>query len=233
MQYLGGKSRIANEIATVIRGRHPDTQNVYEPFVGGGSVTVALAKKFPSVLASDSCEDLILMWQALQEGWTPPTHVSESEYGAARYAKPSALRSFIGFGSSFGGKWFGGFARGKTDGVVTDYGARAARVLTTQTSFLNNVVFTHSTYTDITPARGDVLYLDPPYAGTTSYKAVTKFDSVRFWLVANTWREIGCAVYVSEQVAPPGWKPIWEKKIDRGLRGDRKTSRSTVDRLYI
>ena len=76
MRYLGGKSLIAKTI--VAQMPSPDAvRNVYEPFCGGGAVTVALAQKYSTVQASDIHEDLICMWRSLQDGWTPPTEVSE------------------------------------------------------------------------------------------------------------------------------------------------------------
>ena len=48
--------------------------------VVAGAVTVALAQKYSVVQASDVHKDLIYMWRSLQEGWTPPTEVSEELY---------------------------------------------------------------------------------------------------------------------------------------------------------
>ena len=62
--------------------------------------------------ASDSHEDLILMWQALMRGEMEPfADVTEVEYAALKTAAPSARRGFVGFGASFGGGWFGGYGR--------------------------------------------------------------------------------------------------------------------------
>ena len=72
MQYQGGKSRIAGAIAAKIRELHPAATEIWEPSCGGGAVTLALAKVGFRVHASDSHEDLILMWQALMRGETEP-----------------------------------------------------------------------------------------------------------------------------------------------------------------
>jgi site-specific DNA-adenine methylase len=68
MRYQGGKSRIASHIAAKIREMYPTSTEIWEPFCGGGAVTLALAKAGFKVHASDSHEDLILMWQA-SRGW--------------------------------------------------------------------------------------------------------------------------------------------------------------------
>lgn len=112
MQYQGGKSRIAGAIAAKIRELHPAATEIWEPFCGGGAVTLALAKAGFRVHASDNHEDLILMWQALMRGETEPfADVTEAEYATLKTALPSARRGFVGFGASFGGQWWGGFAR--------------------------------------------------------------------------------------------------------------------------
>ena len=83
MQYQGGKSRIASHIATKIRELYPTATEIWEPFCGGGAVTLALSKVGFKVHASDSHEDLILMWQALMRGETGPfADVTEAEYAA-------------------------------------------------------------------------------------------------------------------------------------------------------
>ena len=65
MQYQGGKSRIAGAIAAKIRELHTTAAEIWEPFCGGGAVTLALAKAGFRVHASDNHEDLILMWQEI------------------------------------------------------------------------------------------------------------------------------------------------------------------------
>ena len=114
MQYQGGKSRIASHIVSKIREMYPTATEIWEPFCGGGAVTLALAKAGFRVHASDSHEDLILMWQALMRGETAPfADVTEAEHAALRTAAPSARRGFVGFGASFGGGWWnGGVDRG-------------------------------------------------------------------------------------------------------------------------
>ena len=41
MQYQGGKARIAMQIAAKIRELHPTATEIWEPFCGGGAVTLA------------------------------------------------------------------------------------------------------------------------------------------------------------------------------------------------
>src|SRR3989304_388494 len=152
-----------------------------EPFCGGGAMTAALAPYFSRVEASDIHVDLILLCQALQDGWIPPTVISEQEYAELKNAPSSALRGFVGFaGASWGGKWFGGYARG----ALRNYADEAARSLLRDIQRMKNVRLVCQDYRAICLVEGAVVYADPPYALTTEY-AHSCFDSKGFW------REIG------------------------------------------
>jgi site-specific DNA-adenine methylase len=67
MQYMGGKTRIAKQIAAEIDKVRKPGQLVWDAFCGGLSVSVALSKNGP-VLASDACAPLISLYKAVQEG---------------------------------------------------------------------------------------------------------------------------------------------------------------------
>ena len=235
MRYMGGKSRLAKSIRDVILQRVPSPGVTYwEPFVGGCGSFEVIAPEFDKAVGSDTHEDLILMWQQLRAGWTPPTEVSEGEYRQLRDAEPSALRGFVGFGGSFGGKWFGGDARGgKTSkGEPRNHQAESARnVLRTRDKLSEtDVRFECAGYEEITPTPGDVVYCDPPYKGTTEYRDAG-FDSEKFWAWCDSLVDSGVYVFVSEYEAPEGWVEIYRKELlsSTDLASKRKTA---TDRLY-
>ena len=60
------------------------------------------------------------MWKALQSGWEPPDIVTEAEYQYIKDHKDEdpALAGFVGFGCTFGAKWFAGYARDKRGHVT-------------------------------------------------------------------------------------------------------------------
>ena len=116
MRYLGGKGRIAKPITEILSDT--DRQFYLEPFMGGGAVFSRVASNFKHPIGSDISFDLILMWTALRDGWIPQENLSETEYQSLRNSAPSALRGLAGFGASFGGKWFGGYARGGFNGTA-------------------------------------------------------------------------------------------------------------------
>lgn len=228
MQYLGGKSRIAKDIARVILELTDDRQHYVEPFVGAGSVAAELAPHFTDAVLSDASPDLIELWRALQDGWTPPASVSKEEYQEQRYAPVSALRGFVGYGCSFGGKWFGGYAA-NNDGrnyARTGGALLAKRIIPLKAATLYNL-----DYRDLVIPDGAVVYCDPPYRNATKYDRLADFDSDEFWKVAESWSERS-TVFVSEYEAPEGWRSVWQAKPRVTLRKDTNDCRS-IEHLWV
>ena len=52
------------------------------------------------------------MWEELQNGWMPPQTLTKEDYEFLKNNKDIKphLTGFVGFGCSFAGKWFGGYA---------------------------------------------------------------------------------------------------------------------------
>ena len=205
MQYQGGKSRIAKDIVFKIREMYPTATEIWEPFCGGGAMTLALAKEGFRVHASDAHEDLIFMWQALMRGETEPfADVTEVDYAALKTAPPSARRGFVGFGASFGGGWFGGFARRPYDtrrNIAAESRRNISRLQPLPISF---------TLADYTSTPDHVLvYADPPYIGTKAYKNAPAFDHAAFWSWVRNRRG---PTFISELQAPDDMEIVWRKR---------------------
>lgn len=226
MQYLGGKSRIAKKIAAYLRSVRKPGQLYIEPFVGGASVLVLMENPRQ---ASDLCEDLILLYQALQGGWMPPETVTEEEYCEMKNAPPSALRGFVGFACSFAGKWFGGYARAKTH--YRNYALNAVNGFRKLKPRLEGVQLYHCDYRAFT-ASNALIYCDPPYAATTGYDATTKFNWVDFWEHARYLSQNN-TVIISEYAAPEDFVCVLEipTKLDMN-RGAGKPLVYRTERLF-
>lgn len=231
MQYMGGKSKIAKELSAVILANAKSRKYYLEPFIGGGSVFPHLAPHFEWSVAGDAHEDLVLMWNALIfDGWVPPDTITEEQYAELKESDPSALRAFVGFGSSFGGKFFRGYARG--DGG-RNYASNAKGSLNRKVKPLTGASigrFRNWSYADWNPVAGTVVYCDPPYADTTKY-ATGGFDHTSFWLRAEEWADAGCEVFVSEYTAPDHWTAVWTKIKSVDLGGGGKSFPKT-ERLF-
>jgi DNA adenine methylase len=230
VKYFGGKARQAKHIAEFLAA---ESGGVYwEPFLGGGSVAVAVANtgKFDTLRLSDAHPDLVLMWQAVLGGWVPPSDVSEELYHELKRAEPSALRGFVGFACSFGSKFFRGFARGGVRNYAAEGSSGVVKKAAAFDAAAASVTVDRCSYRDVGPVAGDVLYLDPPYAGTEDY-STGSFDSDAFWSWAQKQAESGVRVFVSEFAAPEGWVPVWS--VERVATVNRFKSKKDVESLYV
>ena len=234
MRYVGGKSKIAGEISRAILGATVARGRYVEPFVGGGAMLGRMAPSFTESYVGDISE-VALMWRAVVSGWRPPTFISEAEYANLKGAEPSPLRAFAGFGGSFGGKWFGGYARGglQSNGLPRNHQAESARAVEKVAKAIAGlrVVVIPSDYRHWTPTQGDVVYCDPPYRSTQGY-AVGAFDSDEFWRIAEKWARAGAHVFVSEYQAPEGWDCIWQKEHRQSLTRPEQGRGATVEKLF-
>ena len=225
MQYLGGKHRIAKPLAAYLESRRGGRIFV-EPFCGGLNITAAVAGER---IACDASPYLFSLYKSLREGWQPPEEVTEEDYARANAARDPAdpLTAFVGYGCSFGGKFFGGFARGAKG---RNYAANAAGSLRRKFGRCSEVLFACCGYERLTIDRRCFVYCDPPYAGTTGYGAVGTFDSGAFWSRARTWASTGATVLVSEYTAPAGVDCVWEVETKTDMQGSGKAGR--IERVF-
>jgi DNA adenine methylase len=227
VQYLGGKSRLAKQIAAIVNAER-GTRRFWEPFCGGLSISVQLAEHGPGTV-SDACAPLANLYRAVLGGWDPPASLSEDEYCAARALPDSdPLKAFAGFGCSFGGKWFGGYARssGRNFADIT------RRALLRDVPKLSECDVGCVDFLSVVPRTDGnlVIYCDPPYAGTTGYGGVPRFDSDRFWEVVRGWERCGVPVFVSEYECPIPSRVVWERRHKSSVA--RATVLETTERLF-
>ncbi|GGN40076.1 hypothetical protein GCM10010109_68660 [Actinoplanes campanulatus] len=183
----------------------------------------AVAPSFDEAVAGDSALDLALMWQAVADGWLPPDTVTEDEYRAMRHADPSPLRAFVGFGCSFGGRWFQGYARSSGRNYPAECHRRIRHMAP---AFRGRSVHCRD-YRYWRVDANTVVYCDPPYADTTPYAGSPRFNSDEFWWVAERWARSGALVLVSEYTAPTGWRSVWSKARRVTMRVDDNSSIAT------
>lgn len=224
---MGGKSRLAKRLAGYLESRREPGQLYWEPFVGGASVIARMGDHGPRI-GSDANEALITLYRAMQNGWEPPESLGEEEYRRLKEAKDPAdpLTAFAGFGCSFGGKWFGGYARSRG----TNFVSVAKRSLLAKAKACGTVDWQCRAYNDTPAPAGALIYCDPPYSGTTGYGAAGPFDSSAFWRWAEAASERS-VVLVSEYEAPRGWVSVWEAPHLCQLRRTGSTTKTT-ERLF-
>lgn len=231
MKYMGSKARHVKEILPIIlKNRKPD-QVYVEPFAGGMNVIHLVGG--PRI-AADVHEYLIALFSAVANGWIPPENVSEETYKQIKRnpeSFPKHLAGFVGFGCSYSGKWWGGFARGNTNnGEPRNYAAESSRNIVRQSRGLVGVKFLNASYLQLEIPPQSLIYCDPPYAGTTKYRDA--FGHADFWKWCDAQYQSGHMIFVSEYNAPNHWRCVWEKKVNNTLVKNTG-SKQGIERLFV
>lgn len=226
MRYLGGKSRIASKLALAIN--EVRTGILYEPFCGGLSATVALKPEY----ASDLHRPLINTLLAFRGGWLPPEHISEDEYKAAKLLPPEdPLHGFCGFALSFGGKWYGGYAREGKRGE-RNFSRDGIRSIQRKLAAISDTYLTCHDYRETPASPGDTIYCDPPYRGTTRFSGTEAFDHDTFWAWCRDKAACGINVLVSEYTAPDDVSVLKEFPSRIDLQTSDSRSPLTTEKLF-
>ena len=229
MRYMGGKSRIAKPISEIINNNAGADKTFVSLFCGAVNVE-SKVKGFDRIICNDNHEYLVALLQAVQQGYIPPDNISEEQYKHIRNNKdkyPKELVGFVGFGCSFGGRWFEGYARGKNRNYCLD----AKNSLLRKMETLNEAEFICSDYRNVDIPQGSVIYADPPYANTTKY-STGEFNSNEFWEYMRKLAKAGNTVYISEQTAPEDFICVWEKPLRRTLDVNKENNFIITERLY-
>lgn len=221
MQYLGGKSKISKDIAKIINDEIGGNKSV--PFVSlfCGSCAIESKVETDTKILNDAHPYLIALYKALQNGYEMPDSISREQYYWVKEHKDAdpALTGFVGFGCSFGGKWFGGYA---SNNRKEKYDKQTKNSLCRIIHSLSNAKFYNLDYRAVPIPDNAVIYCDPPYNGTTGY-STGKFNSDEFWDYVRGLSSTH-KVFVSEESAPKDFECIWEKSLPGLLTGTKITS---------
>jgi len=222
MRYFGGKVRLAKELSRIINEYNVETY--HEPCCGMFSVGSLVTAPIRS--GADTHEDLILLLNAVRDGWVGPEVVTEDEYNELKTAKPSPLRAFAGFGCSNSGKFFGGYARESTE---RNFAANARSSLLKRAPLIQGVDFRLESYEDY-DGDADLLYCDPPYDKTTGF-TVGAFNTEEFWkwVREQSRRSI---VLVSEYIAPDWATVVWQKKVRTDMNAKSGGKIPRIEKLF-
>lgn len=229
MRYMGGKSRIAKRLAAFMQPFVDDVGAYVEPFVGSAAVLSMI--KAPIRIASDANQALITMWQAVCDGWEPPSTLTEAEYKELKTKKDplDPKTAFAGFGCSFGGDWFHGFAKNKGG---YDYPRQTRNSLLKIKPKLEGVIFNSVDYKNVVFDRQSVIYCDPPYAKHSTYGACAPFDHTQFWDWCRNKKSAGHIVFVSEYSAPPDFNEVFSILKRTGLRLKDQSQPIRTEKLF-
>ena len=224
MQYFGGKFRLADEIVSVLNKYRKEGQIFLEPFVGGANIVSKMTGKRT---AYDIHYELIEMYKAIQNGWFPPDLISKEYYEEIRDSKNirPCLKGFVGFGCSFAGKYFGGYANSGD----RNYCVNARNSVLKKMETCKDVVFECKDYRKITP-KDCLIYCDPPFLNTIQYSN-GKFDSVEFWGIMREWSKNNIVI-VSEYQAPDDFECIWKRETKLDIRNRFNQREKRIEKLF-
>lgn len=231
MKYMGSKNRIAKEILPImLKDRSPEQWYV-EPFAGGmNMICDAKGKR----IANDIHPYLIALFESVVYNYWNPIKISKQLYDDIRENKslyPNQLVGWAGFGCSYNGKYFGGYA-GEINtkiGTVRDYQQESINNLLIQKNKLIGVHFTCMPYNEMVIPDCSIIYCDPPYEGTTKYR--DDINHAEFWDWCRRKSKEGHIVYVSEYNAPDDFICVWKKDIVSSLTKDTG-SKIATERLF-
>lgn len=230
MRYQGGKSRLGKKISSILKEHRKDGQVYLEPFVGSAAV---IEHMDGMRIGNDYFHPLIALYHKLQGGWQPFHELSKQEYDDYRYntewtPENIHLKAYVGIGCSFGGKLWGGYARGENRNFCDEL----ARGLLKQLPKIQEVMFTSIDYKRLNPS-GMLIYCDAPYKDTTGYKETPEFDHDEYWTTLRKWAKNN-TVFVSEYQAPDdNVEVVWTKEVKTTLTQKQNTTNDRVEKLYL
>ena len=240
MKYVGSKNKYAKELLPIILKNRKPGQWYVEPMCGGCNL---IDKVENPRIANDAHPYLIPLLKYVADGGELVDTVTETLYKKV-INEPEIFVDwfvgFVGFGCSFGSKWRGGYARNirkdapnaEENLTVRSYAAASARNLLAQAPNLKGIHFENTTYDKLSIPPESIIYFDPPYKGTTSYKGVSAFDHDAFWDFARQCWVQGHTVFISEYNAPPDFVCVWEKKVVSNLHTDRAVNKYESEKLF-
>lgn len=236
MRYFGGKQRISKRLTDFLNSQLEEGQPFVDLFCGSCNI-ISNINQDRVRIANDKHKYLIAMWKGLQNGWVYPSKITKEDY---KYIKSSPdecppLTGFVGFGMSFGGKWWGGFT-GEVSKNGQDYLKCAVNSTTSKFSKLKDVIFYNENYSEVIIPSNSLIYCDIPYKATTPYckNEVGLFDHESFYEWCRLKVAEGHSVFVSEYEGnvPEGAEVVWSIESGTTNAAWMGAAKKTVEVLY-
>ena len=239
MVYMGAKSKYAKYIVPILQNtiEKYNVDTYIECFVGGANIIDKIICK--NKYGYDRSDTLIALLSSMRDNFDKVLTSGNRELWdkAKAYVKdgkkPDDMSlSDIGAMEFFASFCNGGFPRGYAKNTdKRDYYNEAYRNAKEQAPNLKGIKFGCQNYWELSPIKGAVIYLDPPYQGTKIYGYANqpKMDYDHFW---NWVREISKDnyVFISEQNAPDDFEIVWEQEVKRTT--NKENNFKATERLF-
>ena len=231
---MGSKNRIAKHILPIMLQECTDKgiTTWVEPFVGGANMIDKVPDTFKRIGIDYNAHTIAALIAIRDLVDTLPDNVSVDYYKSLKGTDPDPITSLIRYGASFGGKFENGYARSLTaKGEPRNHWQEARRNAQKQSPKLYDVEFIHGSYDEFSHLTDCLIYCDPPYQGTTSYKTGT-FDHDKFWEWCREMSKSN-SVFISEYNAPDDFICVWEGEVKTNFASQRsKATHNAVERLF-
>ena len=234
MKYMGSKNRIAKFILPIMlkEANEKGITTWVEPFVGGANMIDKVPGNFQRIgidYNAHTIEALIAIRDLVDK---LPNQLTEDEYKQLRGSEPEPIKSWLRFVCSYSGKFDNGFARQgnplKYKSEPIEEGLRNAQK---QSPNLQGVKFINGSYDEYLDFENCLIYCDPPYEATTSYKTGA-FDHTKFWDWCRKMSEKNL-VFVSEYKAPDDFICVWEGEVKTNFASQRdEATHKAVEKLF-
>ena len=234
MRYFGGKQRISKPLSKFLNKQLKEGQPFVDLFCGSCNVMINIEDDRLKI-ANDKHRYLIAMWKELQNGWLPPKNLTQEEYQYIKENKDEKpyLTGFVGFGCSFAGKWFGGYARTSV-GRNENFCLASHNSCKSKIENMKSVTFINEDYSQVNIPKGSLVYCDIPYKNATPYckneVGIFNHDEFYKWVRENSSH---CEIYISEykQNVPEDFEVVWEYKSKKEIRNKDNEREDTVEVL--
>jgi DNA adenine methylase len=234
MKYMGSKNRIAKFLLPIMikDAQEKSFDTWVEPFVGGANVIDKVPNEFRKI-GIDYNEHTIKALIAIRDLINElPKNVSVDYYNSLKGTSPDPITSLIRFGASFGGKFENGYARSFTNkGIPRNHWDEAKRNAEKQNLLLQGIEFVHASYDEFSDFENCLIYCDPPYKGTTSYKTGV-FDHDKFWQWCRDMSRKN-SVFISEYEAPEDFDCVWQGEVKTNFASQRSgATHKAIEKLF-
>lgn len=256
LRYPGGKSKALKQILPIV----PTFEEFREPFVGGGSVFLALKQLFPDkkYWINDINRDVFLFWKHCKEdmvklvsdvkrikkiypgGRALFTELTDGKKNFTDFER--AVRFFVLNRITFSGTIeSGGYSEQSFDGRFTD---SSIKRLEDTMEILSGVKITDLGYQKVISEEGKnvFIFLDPPYLSTTKSKLYGKnghlhvlFDHEQFAENMKQCKHKWLITYDNSLEVKKifSFANIYEWELQYGMNNYKQTSASKGKELFI
>ena len=143
MWYMGSKNRLSKYLVPIIESYIDEkTEGYMEPFVGGANIIDKV--NCDNKIGYDVHKELVALLNYIKVNDDIPEIITEEEYEKVKNNKEDYedwYVGLVGFCSTFGAKYFGGYARSKKDKFNGEKSYLAIKNLKKQSVNFTNITF--------------------------------------------------------------------------------------------